>query len=172
MAYRKHILLGKIAKIHRYEGAVIIRLERNFSDNIPEMESVFLEIEGRPVPFFIEYTERAGNDILRMKFEGYNNAAKVREFVGCNVFLADAHFSGEITDDLQNLQGYKVISGKNNDIGIIKEIIHNPGQILLVVRSESGKDMLIPLHEDLIQKLNPGQKIIKMIIPEGLTDIN
>jgi ribosomal protein L35AE/L33A len=51
MAYKKHILLGKITKVHGFEGAVTIRLERSFSDNILKMESVFIETDGRPVPF-------------------------------------------------------------------------------------------------------------------------
>ncbi len=32
------------------------------------MESVFLEIEGKPVPFFISESEYPGGDILRLKF--------------------------------------------------------------------------------------------------------
>jgi 16S rRNA processing protein RimM len=172
MAYKKHILLGTITKIHGFGGVVTVKTEKIFSENIPGMESVFLEIEGKPVPFFIEYTEYTGYDNLRMKFEGYDNVEKVREFVNCRVFLANEPVSEKITDDLQTLQGYKVISDKNQSIGIIKEIINNPFQQLLGVTTESGKEMLIPLHEDLIQEINTKKKILIMILPEGLTDIN
>jgi 16S rRNA processing protein RimM len=172
MAYEKHILLGRITKIHGFGGAVTVKTEKIFSESSPEMESVFLEIEGRPVPFFIQYAEKAGPDILIMKFEDYNDAPKVREFIGCNVFLEKGVFSGEDKEDLQNLQGYQVISDKNRSIGIIEEIIHNPRQILLSVRSEAGKEVLIPMHHDLIQEIIPDQKILIMILPEGLTDIN
>jgi 16S rRNA processing protein RimM len=172
MAYKKHILLGRITKIHGFGGAVTVKTEKIFSENVPGMESVFLEIEGKPVPFFIEYTEYTGSDILRMKFEGYDSAEKVREFINCNVFLAHEPASGTITDELQILQGYKVISDKKQNIGIINGVIYNPFQRLLDVRTKSGKDMLIPLHEDLIQEINTKKKILKMILPEGLTDIN
>ena len=53
MAYNSDILLGRITKVSGYEGAVTVRLEKIFFENIPQMESVFLEIEGRQVPFFI-----------------------------------------------------------------------------------------------------------------------
>jgi 16S rRNA processing protein RimM len=172
MAYNKHILLGRIIKTYGFRGGVTVKTEKIFSDNIPEMESVFLEIEGRPVPFFIEYSEQAGPDILRMKFEGYDLTERIVEFVNCKVYLTDNRFSEKIEDDLQLLQGYRVITDKSQNIGIIKEIIHNPGQILLDIRSESGKDMLIPLHDDLIQEINNDQKILVMILPEGLIDIN
>jgi ribosomal protein L35AE/L33A len=50
MKYENRILLGRISRIHGYEGSVVIKLEQGFIENIPEMESVFIEIEGRPVP--------------------------------------------------------------------------------------------------------------------------
>ena len=53
MAYNANILLGRILKIQGYDGTITVKLEKDFIDNIPEMESVFLEIEGKPVPFFI-----------------------------------------------------------------------------------------------------------------------
>ena len=87
MAYRNEILLGRITKVSGYEGAVTVKLERFFSEKLPHMESVFLEIEGRPVPFFIAASEYSGADILKLKFEGYNSSEKVNEFVGCRVFL-------------------------------------------------------------------------------------
>lgn len=172
MAYIKHILLGRITRTHGFEGAVTVKTEKIFSENIPEMESVFLEIDGRQVPFFIEYIEQPGTGVLRMKFEGYDSAAKVKDFVKCDVFLTDDHIPLKVNDDPQALQGYTVISDKDQTIGVIKEINYNPGQILLVVRSGSGKEMLIPLHEDIIQELNRDQKILVMNLPEGLTEIN
>ena len=77
MAYRSNILLGRITKLSGYEGAVAVKLEKIFTENIPEMESVFLEIEGRPVPFFISGIEYTGADILKLSFEGYNSIEKV-----------------------------------------------------------------------------------------------
>ena len=38
MAQTNNILLGKITKIHGHDGAVAVRLEKNFSENIPLME--------------------------------------------------------------------------------------------------------------------------------------
>ena len=53
MNYRCNILLGRVTKTSGFEGAVVVRLERSFIENIPQIESVFVEIDGRPVPFFI-----------------------------------------------------------------------------------------------------------------------
>ena len=76
MAYKSNILLGRITKVSGYEGAVTVKLEKIFTENIPQMESVFLEIEGRPVPFFISDSEYSGADILKLRFEGYDSIEK------------------------------------------------------------------------------------------------
>jgi 16S rRNA processing protein RimM len=172
MAYKKHILVGRIIKVHGYEGAVTIRLERNFSDNIPGMESVFIETDGRPVPFFIEYSVQPDNQSLRLKFSGYDSADRIKEFVGCNVFLTEASLSSGKVEDPHVLTGFEIFSEDDISIGRIKEVIENPGQFLLNITTGSGKNILLPLHEDLIKWIDPEKKIITMIIPEGIVDIN
>jgi 16S rRNA processing protein RimM len=172
MAYKKHILLGKITKVHGYEGAVTIRLERNFSENIPGMESVFIETDGRPVPFFIEYTEQPDNLTLRMKFSGYDSDKKMKEFAGCRIYLTEPLSEASSVEIPPDLISYEVFSDSGISLGIISEIIENPGQLLLNIISGSGKNILLPLHEDLIESIDPEKKIIRMIIPEGIADIN
>ena len=172
MAYKKHILLGKITKIHGYEGAVTIRLERYFSDIIPKMESVFIEIDGRPVPFFIEYAEQPDSLFLRLKFSGYESDAKMKEFVGCRVYLTDPEIKFSKFKDPQYLIDYKVFSNDKVLVGTISEILEHPGQLLLSIKSPSGKVILLPLHEDLIKKTDTKNRVIQMIIPEGIADIN
>jgi 16S rRNA processing protein RimM len=166
------ILLGKITKVHGFEGAVTVKTELNLSENIPRGEPVFLEIEGRPVPFFVEETYSPRPGILNIKFEDYNGSDKVKEFVGCNVFITSDTGMEEKEDDLSILKGYEVISDHGEVVGKISEFIQNPGQILLEVVSEKGKKILLPLHEDLVCDINYDQKTITMVIPEGLTDIN
>jgi 16S rRNA processing protein RimM len=166
------ILLGRITKVSGYEGAVTVRLERLFSGNLPHIESVFLEIEGRPVPFFISATEYSGADILKLKFEDYESSEKVSEFVGCRVFLTEGKQGENKIDDIESLTGYQVLTQDNNSIGTIKEVIPNPGQWLLNVTSKARKSILIPFHEDFIVSIDPEKKILIMDIPDGLTDLN
>ena len=118
MAYNSNILLGRITKVSGYEGAVAVKLEKIFTENIPQMESVFLEIEGRPVPFFISDQEYSGADILKLSFEGYDSIEKISEFIGCRVFLTDETFdtAGQKADK-QILTGYQVFIDDDKLVG-------------------------------------------------------
>jgi 16S rRNA processing protein RimM len=172
MAYNSDILLGRITKVSGYEGAVTIRLEKVFFENIPQMESVFLEIEGRPVPFFISDMEYSGADILKLTFAGYDCIDKIGEFTGCRVFLTTTLNENSKIKDIHTLSGYQVFTADEKLLGIIREIITNPGQMLLSVITTGKKEILIPLHEDFIVSIDKKKKTIIMDIPEGLTEIN
>jgi len=172
MAYINDILLGRITKVSGYEGAVTIKLEKIFFKNIPQMESVFLEIEGRPVPFFISDLEYSGADILKLTFEDYGSIEKISEFTGCRVFLTTELTENSKTEEIHSLTGYQVFTSDDKVLGVIREIISNPGQLLLSVMADGNKEILIPLHEHFIVRIDKKKKTIIMDIPEGLTEIN
>jgi 16S rRNA processing protein RimM len=173
MAYKNNILLGRITKVSGYEGAVAVKVEKIFTENIPQMESVFLEIEGRPVPFFISGLEYSGADILKLWFEGYDSVEKISEFTGCRVFLTN-----EIIDEKNEKSGnqllidYQVYTKESILLGPISDIISNNGQWLLSIVSHNKKNVLIPFHEDFIISIDKRKKIVIMDIPDGLLEIN
>jgi 16S rRNA processing protein RimM len=173
MAYKNNILLGRITKVSGYEGAVAVKVEKIFTENIPQMESVFLEIEGRPVPFFISELEYSGADILKLWFEGYDSAEKISEFVGCRIFLTN-----EVADeknqkpDSQLLIGYQVYTRESILLGPISDIISNNGQWLLNIVYMNKKNVLIPFHEDLIISIDKRKKLVIMDVPDGLLELN
>jgi 16S rRNA processing protein RimM len=96
----------------------------------------------------------------------------VKEFIGCNLYFTKETISVFSDENPLNLVEYKVFSDKDISVGTITEIIENPGQLLLKIISGTGKNILLPLHEDLIREIDSENKIIRMIIPDGISDIN
>jgi 16S rRNA processing protein RimM len=172
MAYRNQILLGKIARVNGYDGYVTVKLEKAFIEDIPGMESVFIETEGRPVPFFITASEYSGGDLLRLKFEGYEAFEKITEFNGCKLFLTTVSDVNIPERNQEPVIGFKVILRNRKQIGTVTGLIQNPGQVLLKIISPRNKEILIPYHEDFILQMDTGKKTIIVEIPDGLTEIN
>lgn len=172
MDYQCEILIGRITKVSGFEGAVTVKIDKRFSGDLPDNEPVFLEIEGRPVPFFIAESEYSGADILKVKFKYYDSIEKVKEFVDCRIFSTSVKPAISKDEDIADLAGYSVYTGGNALLGPVSEIIENPGQWLLVVTTPEGKEILIPFHSDLIISISRRKKTLRMRIPEGLTQIN
>jgi 16S rRNA processing protein RimM len=172
MAYKSAILLGKIIKFSGYEGAVAVKLEKIFTENVPRMDSVFLEIEGKLVPFFISGFEYNGADILKLWFEGYTSNNKISEFIGCRIFLTSGTTINKNKADPENLIGYSIFVEEDKFLGSISEVILNSEQWLINIISIKKKNILIPFHEDFIVSLDKKSKVIIMDLPDGLTEIN
>jgi len=172
MSYKTGILLGRVTKVKGYEGTVTIRLERSFTEEIPELNPVFLEIEGKPVPFFTTEPDNVGGGLLRLKLDGFESLQGLNEFAGCRVFLDAGKGELDPGKKINDIAGFKVLTKDKSLTGAIREIIENPGQRLINVETESGRRLLIPLHEDLIIKVDKKEKTILMDLPEGLTEIN
>jgi 16S rRNA processing protein RimM len=171
MAYKATILLGRILKVYGFEGAVTLKLEKSFVDKIPVMESVFIETEGKPVPFFIEESEYPGGDILRLRFKWYDTAAKMSEFAGSRVFLTSGKAAGKEKNP-GSFMGFSVSLPDGTIIGIVTDVIENPGQWLLELSAPGNRKLLVPLHEDLIKSVDRRQRSVIMDLPDGLMDIN
>ena len=170
MTYKCNILLGKIIKVNVHNGTITIKTIIPVGD--ADMESVFIVINGRPVPFFIAESDFRGNDLLTLKLIDYDTADKIKEFKDCRVFLTSGDALNPNNDNYEDLIGFSVFDENENEIGTVGSIIQNPQQWLLSILSVNKKEILLPFHKDLILKINDVKKIIIMKIPEGILKIN
>lgn len=171
MTYDVKILLGQITKAYGHNGFVIIRPEK-FADDFfrKKQESVFLEIEGEPVPFFIEEAESYGSNLWKVKFLYYESLNSIEDFIGCRVFLPPDSVHGDHFNVFL-LKGYTLYTQNNEMAGKIMNVIENVSQYLIAVNTVDDKEILIPLHEDLIEKVDTENRILILNVPEGLVDI-
>jgi 16S rRNA processing protein RimM len=65
--------------------------------------------------------------------------------------------------------GYTVVEA-GKELGKILEIIEQPHQLLCRLEIE-GKEVLIPLHEDTILKVDKKKQQVIVELPEGLLEI-
>ena len=46
------------------------------------------------------------------------------------------------------------------------------GTALLAVETPGGKELLIPFAEEYCSRIAPAEKLIEVVLPEGLRDLN
>jgi 16S rRNA processing protein RimM len=71
---------------------------------------------------------------------------------------------------MRGLEGYSVTVEGYGILGNIVEIMDYPGQLIARVIVDE-KEVLFPLNEDFIMKLDVVAKSITLRLPEGLLDI-
>lgn len=166
------ILLGTLAKPHGTRGLLQLRFSGLKAEDIKERGLVFVEIDGLPVPFFIENFQEKTDDMAILKIEGIDSETKAREFAGFPVYVMKDQVKRKkgINKAARNIAGYRVIDAKLGFIGFAVEIIKVASNPLLVVKN-ADREYLVPVHEDIIRDLNEAEEVIRIDAPEGLFDL-
>lgn len=170
MNTEEYYSLGKISKARGLKGEVQIYLEIENPQDYKTMESVFIEINKKLVPFFIEKSIIQKN-IAYLYLEGVDHVDVAQKLIGNTVFYPIAKKPENTNDDTPNLlKGYFVKDKTIGDIGTITEIQIFPSQYVASVIYQ-GKEVLFPLNDSFILKLDSKKQEILVDLPEGLLDI-
>jgi 16S rRNA processing protein RimM len=165
-------VLGTITKTHGIRGQVTLRLYNlNFEDVI-EMESVFIEIDGLPVPFFVsEYAEKNA-EFLILTLEDIISEDKAKKLVGCLVYINTNALikTDKSFDQLRMLLGYEVFDQNYGRLGILDDILDFKENLLFKILNDK-KEILVPVQPEFIQNVNHYKKKIVIQTPSGLIDI-
>lgn len=80
-------LLGYIVRTHGTSGNVVIYLDVDYPDDYEDLESVFVEIKGELVPYFIESLNLQKQSNAIVTFEDINTIEKAQALVGSSLYL-------------------------------------------------------------------------------------
>ena len=169
-----YILLGTISKTHGIRGQVVLRLNHLSFDSIKKMESVMIEIDGLPVPFFIENFAQKTSDVLILSFEDLHSEESVKELTGCRSFISKhdirVTLKPETLHQLSLLTGYTVIDKDSGKLGKLAEIIDIESNPLLRILNKE-KEILLPFQQEFLTGIDTGKKVLYVSAPAGLIDL-
>jgi 16S rRNA processing protein RimM len=165
-------LVGTLAKLHSFKGRFVLISETSLSEDIENWESVFLDIEGLLVPFFIDFINLTSDSSVIIGFEDIDSSEKAKDFVSCKVYQLQSLVQ-EVEEDpaCNQLSGYRVIDKTVGLIGTIDKILdYNQNLLFRIVKGK--EEILIPVNDDIIKKINHKKKEISIDAPEGLLNLN
>ena len=164
--------LGKIVSKFSFKGEVLIKLDTDEPEEYTGMESVFVDYSGNLVPFFIERSGLHRSTLLRVKFEDVDTEDDAEDIMKCDVYLPLIHLP-ELDGDkfyFHEIIGFTVEDINYGTVGKITAINDSTAQSLFEI-DKDGKQVLIPLNDEFIEKLDKKNKIIFVQTPEGLIDL-
>ena len=164
--------VGKIVKKYSFKGELLVKLDTDEPKQFLEMESVFVEKHKNLIPFFIDSLSLHKSELLRVKFEEVDSEEDADSLLGSELYLP--------LDLLPQLSGntfyyHEIIGFSVNDVnfgpvGTISGINDSTAQALFEIERD-GKQILIPISDEIIDKVDRKAKTIHIQAPEGLIDI-
>ncbi|MDQ1097331.1 MULTISPECIES: ribosome maturation factor RimM [Chryseobacterium] len=164
-------LLGKITRRHGLAGNVILKLDTDQPELYTKLDSIFVEINGLLVPFFVAKTAWSKSDSLNIAFKN-STEALVDQSLGKNVYLPLSTLP-KLTGKqfyYHEIIGYTILDENNNDCGVIRSVNDQTAQTYFITNLD-GKEVVIPMIKDWIVEVNREERFIKMQLPEGLIDV-
>jgi len=164
--------LGYVAKLHGFKGEVSLFLDVTNPEDYIDIDNVFIDINNQLTPFFIESFKLKNHPFAAVKFEGINSEMDAKIILRKNLYLPSSilkELEGNNFYD-HEVVGYKVIDEQYGEVGILESIIDLSVNPLIQVMNGS-KEVLIPLLDDLVKKVDRDNKILHINAPTGLISL-
>ncbi|WP_378186373.1 ribosome maturation factor RimM [Aquimarina sp. W85] len=164
--------LGRIVSKFSFKGEVLAKLDTDEPESYLNMESVFVDYNNNLVPYFIEKCSLHKSDLLRIRFEDVSSEEEADDLMKADLYLpltllpkldGDRFYYHEVI-------GFTVVDTSYGIVGTIKSINDTTAQALFEIDNK-GVEILIPMNDEFITKLDRDNKQILITAPEGLIEL-
>lgn len=164
--------IGKLSAVYSTEGEMILKHSLGKKTSLKDITAVFIEDRKNSfLPYFIQKARAKDAEHLYIKLEGIDTREAARTLLQKGIYLEEADFKGLASASAPlSLLGFHVTDKQYGPLGEISEIIEMPLQILAKVMFRE-KEMLLPLNEQTLLKIDKKQQTVHLDLPEGLLDI-
>lgn len=163
--------LGYISKRVGNKGEVAFVLDVDDSGRYKKLQSVFLELNGTLVPFFIQTIQLRGNNAV-VSLEGIDSIARAEELIGTSLYLP-LNMLPPLKGKkfyFHEVPGFTVVDKAYGEVGVIEKVLDFPQQVIFQIKN-GEHEILIPAKEEFIISINRESRKIEIQAPEGLIDV-
>lgn len=164
--------LGKIVKKYSFKGELLIKLDTDQPELYEDLDAMFIDVRNTLIPFFIESSQLHKSDLLRVQFEDVYSEEDADALLKSEIYLP-LEFLPKLEGDkfyFHEVIGFTIEDKNFGKVGTIKGINDSTAQALFEI-DRDGIEILIPMNDEFIEKVDRKNKTIIVKTPEGLIDL-
>jgi 16S rRNA processing protein RimM len=171
-----HLAVGLLKKPHGVKGDVLVLPLTDAPEQVYIEGRVLavLDRQGRPTGSEVEVVKsRAYHRAWLLHFKGIEDRTALeamRERV-LGIEVGEARPLGEGEFYFHELVGMAVTRKDKSPVGTVHSVYEAPQGLLLGVRSDAGKEHLVPFNPDVVRRVDRGERLIVITPPEGLLEL-
>ena len=167
----QYFKIGKLAASFGLKGELVLQHSLGKKTALKGLETIFLEErKDNFMPWFITSTAIKNDGEVYIKLEGIDSKETARKLTPKEVWITEADFKKFAAKAAPiSMLGFHLIN-EQEDLGEIIEVIEQPHQILCAILLD-GKEALIPLHGESLDKIDEKNRKVFVTLPDGLLDI-
>jgi 16S rRNA processing protein RimM len=167
----EYFKIGKLVAAFGVNGQLILQHELGKKTSLKGLQAIFIEEKKKSfLPWFIESVKIKSDNEVYLTLEGITNREAALKITQKEVWLTEEDFKKFAAQSAPaNLLGYTIID-IDKSLGSILEVIEQPHQMLCRLEINS-KEVLIPLNESTLQKIDHKKRQVLVELPDGLLEI-
>ena len=162
--------LGRVLRTSGLKGDVLAMLDVDKPSDYAQLDSVLVMVKKSLVPYFLERVEiRPNGAVLHFEDTGLEEAEKM---IGCELYRP-LDVLPPLTGNrfyFHEVIGFEVVDAEKGVLGVLREIMDNGPQPVLCIDHASGKEILMPLIDPFLEKVERSERRLYVRAPEGLVD--
>lgn len=163
--------LGKITKPFGLKGQMTVYMDVDDINEYAELDSVFLDIKGNLVPYFLKNFTINDEHKATIEFEELT-VEEAQALTGREMYLP-LDLLPKLTGNqfyFHEVIGFEVEDTERGNIGTLKTIFEYPAQPLFQIMC-GEKEILIPVIDQVIKQVDREHRKLVIEAPEGLIDL-
>ncbi len=163
--------IGKLVATFGTGGQLVLEHNLGKRTSLKGVENVFIEeYKESFLPYFVESVKIKNDKEVFVKFEGITTKEAAKRFIKKEIWLNVNDFKKFSSRSAPiSFLGYTVVN-ENTELGEVCEVIEQPHQVLCKIII-SGKEVLIPVHEGSLQKIDKKNMKLFLSLPDGLLEL-
>jgi len=163
--------LGYIIKAKGLAGKITSYFDADDPERYSNIDAVFVGNDHQLIPYLVEEILQE-NDRFVLKLEEVDNSDTANALKGSKLYLPLSALPKLEEDEyfLHELVGFSIIDNEKGEIGEVDNVIDMNNNLLLSTVFE-GKEILIPVNDAVVYKVDKTKKLVYTNLPEGLIDI-
>jgi 16S rRNA processing protein RimM len=162
---------GKLVAVHGLKGELVLKHELGKKSSLKDVKAIFVEDKKDSFfPWFVESTRIKNDTEIFLTVEGIDTKEKAAKLSQKEVWLTEEDFKRLSAKSAPaNLLGYTIINNKER-LSEVLEVIEQPHQLLCRIELNK-KEVLIPINESFLKKIDHKKKEVIVELPEGLIEV-
>ncbi|MDF2648869.1 16S rRNA processing protein RimM [Paenibacillus sp. V4I3] len=168
----KLVTVGRIVNSHGIRGELKVVPETDFPERFDKGNAlIIVDSQNKQTPVTVQ-TSRLHKNMFILQFDQFSNINDVEKFKG-SLLKIEAKEQQPLEEGeyyYHEIIGCKVVTEEGQELGLVSEVLTPGANDVWVVSLPKGKQLLLPVIDDVILDVDIANKTIRIHLMEGLME--
>jgi 16S rRNA processing protein RimM len=166
-----YVNIGKLVATFGVKGEMILKHNLGKKTALKGLDVFFMEeLPGSFLPYFLQQAKIKSESEIYVQIEGVDSKEKASGLLQQQVWINETDFKKHAAAAAPiALLGY-IAHDKGKALGEVLEVIEQPHQVMCRIQFGKHDDILIPINEHSLLKVDKKNKKLMLDLPDGLIE--